>query len=1091
MKHVTISKLQRGCRRARAAIGAALVTWATLMPFVATADWPMPRGNARRTAVAHGKSNLVSPVPYWRHFLGGAITAEGAISLDVDGDGESEIVLVVQGAVQANEVGDNIPIWSVPSLNSQWIIGATDLDGDGDDDLLVRSTSQVFVLDPTDGAILWEEPVGQMGTIGGVRVADLTGDGLDDVFIQECACCSINSGNTGVVYSFAGDVSNPDLRWTLPDVSCGGGRSMTVAKIVGGSNSHVILGSGSQLRVLDGSNGTEIANTGNIGQSVQASRCQPVQIGSVEDLLCVMKEPVGPENNGRRLMLYHRLGTTLSIQWERLVGDVDGAVVIPNGMVTDLDGDGSREVVIGGRLNDFFDVLYVYDLVNGELLADLTGLVPVGTAPILSDGKSVILARNPDENLLAFSFDRNAEPKVALEWTLVGRGAAGYIDLDDGRRSFLKGRILTLDYDGDGVDDLLSTERDGLDLRIVKATGGSPEVLATYTMPSDTSQLAFYPFDGIGGSPDTRLGLASTSGALHVLDGTFQPMSENGVRFGGYLARGTFRQLRSDPVVASLGGASEALLVKDSRGTLHRLDAKGASFAEPPSTVWSRTSTHGASIVPGLVNGEAGILAIDNDESDERIVLLDGDANLVWDAPLLGATLTDLVSANFDGDGVPDVFVQYGDATDKLELGVALRGSDGSTLWNTTPFGPYNRQPAGVSIADWDGDGTDDIVMQQNGTKVLDGSNGSEVLSGGPGFAYFMPHLHDIDDDEDLEVVLHAGVGVPETLDHDLTTLFSANEDDRPMTYATIVDCPGAARSIGGSWINPARLKSTALGGPFIGTYNAVTLVGGESYPDGAPIPPDAYVGQLGSPQIHDNLQGDGAPIVVVGSYDGWLYALDACTLALRFSVDFGAPVGTVLFGDTDGDGLDEILTSVADGYLYALRESPVEPPSLVLDTDPPNGIVEDVDTITTHDTLYGSWLPVAGVDSYEVAVVRDNEGGFVSEPPWIDVGDVTSASLTGLELEDGKRYFFAVRATLDGSPSPDTLSDGVVVTLIEPDGSGGAGGGTIAPGGEVLLTGRACLCSAPRAATERTLPFLLLASSVFAARLRRRRRLR
>ncbi len=46
----------------------------------------------------------------------------------------------------------------------------------------------------------------------------------------------------------------------------------------------------------------------------------------------------------------------------------------------------------------------------------------------------------------------------------------------------------------------------------------------------------------------------------------------------------------------------------------------------------------------------------------------------------------------------------------------------------------------------------------------------------------------------------------------------------------------------------------------------------------------------------------------MVGSSDGWLYAIDPCQGTLTFAYNFNAPVGEPVFGDTDGDGFDEIL---------------------------------------------------------------------------------------------------------------------------------------------------------------------------------------
>jgi MYXO-CTERM domain-containing protein len=77
---------------------------------------------------------------------------------------------------------------------------------------------------------------------------------------------------------------------------------------------------------------------------------------------------------------------------------------------------------------------------------------------------------------------------------------------------------------------------------------------------------------------------------------------------------------------------------------------------------------------------------------------------------------------------------------------------------------------------------------------------------------------------------------------------------------------------------------------------------------------------------VHEDLTGLGHPSAVVGSSDGWLYAINPCTLELDFAYDFGDAVGAAVFGDTDGDGFDEILVEVSDGYLYDLKQNVVAP---------------------------------------------------------------------------------------------------------------------------------------------------------------------
>ena len=67
------------------------------------------------------------------------------------------------------------------------------------------------------------------------------------------------------------------------------------------------------------------------------------------------------------------------------------------------------------------------------------------------------------------------------------------------------------------------------------------------------------------------------------------------------------------------------------------------------------------------------------------------------------------------------------------------------------------------------------------------------------------------------------------------------------------------------------------------------------------------------------DVNGDGRVEFVVGAEDGWLYALDAKTGALTWSLDLGSPAGDPIAADFEGNGFAEILVPTADGYLRAV----------------------------------------------------------------------------------------------------------------------------------------------------------------------------
>ena len=128
------------------------------------------------------------------------------------------------------------------------------------------------------------------------------------------------------------------------------------------------------------------------------------------------------------------------------------------------------------------------------------------------------------------------------------------------------------------------------------------------------------------------------------------------------------------------------------------------------------------------------------------------------------------------------------------------------------------------------------------------------------------------------------------------------------------------------------------------------------------------------------------------------------------FCHSVGPQVGEAVFGDTDGDGYDEILATAADGYLYDFKGFSIAAPAYVWDTIPPLVTNKEVSDVVTTNKLSATWGSVTGAISYEVQVVTPT-GTLVSTPSWQNGGTVTSTTLTGLPLQNDAKYLFAVRA--------------------------------------------------------------------------------
>jgi outer membrane protein assembly factor BamB len=1065
----------------------------------ALADWPAAGHDARRSAKADGVSNIVTPAPFWRFRAGGGIGSSAVEPFDADGDGRPEMLLISGGRVVARQPDDNDVVWETPLLdNSLQMVGLANLDGAGEPELVVFSNSQVYVLSPSTGAIHWVEPQGEMGTIAAVRASDLDGDGADDLVIQECGCCAIMGPISGVAYRFAASLTAPEQAWISPPISCGAAPSFAVVHMRSPGESEAVIGTYTDLSLADGATGEVVGATGQLPYNAQAARCVGVDVrgDSAEELLCVRQSlGSGPPGSGHLLTLYRLASGVLEPNYEVSVGDVDGAVVVPAGAIADLDGDGTTEVLLAGRTAADTWITLVYDAATGEELASLPGHEVVGSVRArVTEGRRFVLTRVGD-TLHAFTFASSA---LSEEFALPDRLPLEVVNRGLLNRTSINAEIVSVDLDGDGGFELPTLAiSGGTDLVAYDLASGNPQVLLSYAPPASVEVLAAWPFDL--GAYDSRMTIAQSDGNLHVLTTGWAPVSGNkevGVRFGNYFSYASFRGLKLGPVAADLGdGGPPGLLVQTSRGSVDRLDARGATFAAGPSTVWSVPHTTGAVIAQGLDGGAPGIIAIDQ-ESDVRhdIVGLSSAGERLWTAPLTGVTLTDLVVAQLDGDGVPDVVTEWGSPFDAVGEVRAIRGAGGGVLWDAPPHGPYNRQPSGGAAADWNGDGLDDFIYHSDGTLIRDGADGGLLASSttGPNWSYYTPIVDDVNGDGEDDLTLTASYNPLATIDHDIdTVIWQGAEPDIPLPYGTIVRCDGRPPIlVSGSWQTTAQLKLTDTSGATAGDFETLILAGGEAFDTVAQAEAaGADVGQLVSPVAHPELSPGAGDTVLVGSSDGWLYAVDPCQGTLVWSLFFNAPVGATALADVDGDGFDEILVSVADGFLYGVQHTPLPAPQTVFDIDPVHGHVgADIDEIVTDDTLFASWDAVELAASYQLAFIRDevDGGGFLTDG-WIDVGNETTASVAGLDLVIGKRYFAAVRAvTSDGRVSPDTLSDGVVVVETEkpppPDDDG--------LGPPIRLDGRSCVyfCSAAPAGDTR-FSLLIVSAGIALAFARRRTR--
>ena len=895
------------------------------------ADWPMARHDSQRRAAASGKSNITKPAVAWSRNLGGSLTPDGLLAADIYGDGHNELIRSSGGTVAAMRV-DGSTIWKTLPTDAATLLGIADLDGDGKREVVAYTQFGVRVIDLTTGAVAWAQPPGEMGEVGRVRMADLNGDGLPELLIGEAVGGGGDKPQAGFIYSFHGGFSAPH-RVALPYPGPIAAEGTTLANMDGQGGDEILLasttaGETNSPVLVDGTTGTLIAPPPQLGlMSGIRYVCLPGNLDGVpgDEVVCVAS--TGPEpqpgsgDTDRVFALHFTPGPPPSLQvlWSKSLSPNEATSIEGHDLIVDLAGDGKLETLVTGRDASGGHTVHVLQASTGLELASVPGATLVGTAPTQPSGRLIVTQGAAGLSLWSFTAGK-----------LQARGSMGgdsvQLSIDPARSVISEAgyyRPIALDATGDGVPDLFTIENKTGQLNVYAPGPTQPSLVGSVPFSADAPLIQTWPFPPMD-RPFPQLAIALTDGTLHLLDHNFA-FTATSVRFGGFYLPGGYGELGLSPVVASLdGAAAEGVLVGDSRGLLLRLDATAATPDQAPTTVWEQSDITSPVLAPHVDGAAAAIFALHRDATMSpplsALRRMRADGSVVWDSPFADAPRNDIALAHFDSDAVPDIALLSGVSGAAALVTSAISGADGHTIWKSTEQG--GGLPGGVSISDWNGDGIDDVVQQYSptgNTQIVSGVDGSPLLSGGPSAGYFLPILADVNGDGLDEAVFTAS-SIPEQVwQHDLSKpIFVSTEMDKPYPYGAIAKCSTGTVLVEGSWAFPSRLKITALAAPSVGEATTVFLVGGHLYADQASA--DAVgLAQLSAVNVHENLTGTGRPSAVVGSGDGWLYAVDPCTGQLQFAHDFQAPVGEPVFGDTNGDGLDEIIVSVADGYLYAL----------------------------------------------------------------------------------------------------------------------------------------------------------------------------
>lgn len=915
--------------------------------------WPVFRADPARTARVDGAGAIASPEVAWELSLGGSLSERELLLADLDGDARPEMLRIAAGRVVAAVPGA-APRWSSPQLGALAIFDVADLDGAGGPEVIALAgrPSAVVILAGDDGRLLWTLPVdsdvvdaravrptpgeapvlvtnhrfqnveafgfgggfvdpatnrlwqsaGPIRWSIGLAFGDTDADGVLDLIKTYDRTVSVLDLRTGAVRASSAALMSEDVYFysaSVADVDGDGRAEILVADY------SYFYSEGSGLAVLHESAGAVVPKWAPIlfeddvtsGPGNDVFRHQVVvHANSLADL-----------DGALPLELVFSVWDEAADQWTtRVVNAATGMnVAAMTGeileAVANLDEDAALEVVtrdvagidFAGRPTPFFSSLRAYDVSAGSATDRGFRRADARAALTGSRRRSAGTEAGPVSTWRDVNGDGRPELYIYVNYAdeFVNENRADAMEAMRG---------------SDGTS---------------AASYGFPPLAEGTLLDSAPNVLAAGSFDAL---------VFTTDGMLRAIDLAFR--DRDAQRTGNHARR---------PLVVVLEGLARILAV-DSTRTLRVIDGRTLA-PDAPLLAWQtrnieQTSARGYVETPGVPVGSALLLRGRAAEDFQRPALVRFSASgeeafrVALPERVGWSGYGDWHVHDWSGDGVPDVFLTLTqpDGSQRLSVRSSADGAEvrGATLTDVVPGADHFQ---GGVPADVNGDGAPEIVgsVHPQFVAALDlattvASAWTVAPAGADRVVNGQLMAGQFDDDADLDLIrANAQNALGPVLRMDLAGGIDARFDTGTDGVASRdVNNPAAARRAGAT----DRLD-VVLAGMAGDRAGRVVLLAGDTlvprwttYLGGGTASAEtrADASPLFDPAVGD-VDGDGDDDVVVGGFDGWLYALDTVDGSLRWSIELGAPAEHVILADVDRDDGLEILVSSRDGMLRAL----------------------------------------------------------------------------------------------------------------------------------------------------------------------------